>query len=221
MGVCTALEGFELSIENLRELDPVLFKFALIGGLNGSKLAMAAATAAAGTHIVRGSSVAVQVGKFIHLRILGKAIVPALKITQAALGIGMAISGVGIVYDLIVGGKALYDLAKGKKCSESESLSCAIDKAEEHKRLINSYLHLLKYDASALLQKAIHSTNNTTQQITEQAHTIKELQQADDRNKAEIEQLKRADDENKEVIEQLRNDNRDIWDAIKQLQNNC
>ena len=46
-----------------------------------------------------------------HLKFLGKAIIPTLKITQAVLGIGMAISGIGIAFDLAVGGKALYNLA--------------------------------------------------------------------------------------------------------------
>ena len=47
----------------------------------------------------------------------------------------MAISGIGIAFDTVVGETALCELAKGKQCSESASLSCVIDKAEENKRL--------------------------------------------------------------------------------------
>ena len=197
IGVCTALEQFELGIEDLKKLDPVLFKFALIGWLNASKVGIAAHTAAASTHVVRSSSVAAHVGKFIHLRFLGKAIVPALKLTQAVLGIGIAISGIGIAFDVVVGGKALIDLVRGKKCSESESLSDAINKAEEHKKVIDSYIQLLEHDAKTLLQKAMDSTKSTKQQITQ-------LQQADDKNREEIERLRNDADQNKLELERLK-----------------
>ena len=121
--VCKTLEELELSIENLKEVDPIIFKFALIGWLNTPKVAVLAGVTAAGTHV----ATTVHAGHFVHLRFLGKSLIPAFKITEAVLGIGMAISGIGIALDLIVGGKALYDLVKGTECSESRSISEAIN----------------------------------------------------------------------------------------------
>lgn len=62
----------------------------------------------------------------VHLRFLGKALIPAFKITEVVFGIGMALSGIGIALDLIVGGKAFYDFVKGTKCSESRAISEAM-----------------------------------------------------------------------------------------------
>ena len=189
--VCKRLEELELSIENLKVLDPIIFKFALIGWLNTPKVAALAGVTAgvtvAGTHIATTA----HAGHFVHLRFLGKALIPAFKITEAVLGIGMAISGIGIALDLIVGGKALYDLVQGTECSESRGISEAINQAEEHAKLINSFLHLLENDAKELLTKAIDSTKSTKQQLKDKNDTIKRLRKSDDQQKAEIERLKR------------------------------
>lgn len=115
----------------------------------------------------------------------------------------MAITGIGIAFDVVVGGKALYKLAKGKRCSESERLSQAIVKAKEHKELINSYLYLLEHDAKELLQQAIDSTKSTRQHITEQGQIIRELKQADVKKQEEIERLRQADDVKQKKLEEL------------------
>lgn len=102
--VCKVLEKFELNAENLKQLDLIIFKFALVGQLCGSKLAVAAGAGAIGTNVVRSTNVLAHIGKLTQLKILGKVVVPTLKITQAVLGIGMALSGIGILFDFAVGG---------------------------------------------------------------------------------------------------------------------
>ena len=67
----------------------------------------------------------------------------------------MAISGIGIAFNLAVGGKALYNLAKRKECSESKNLSLPSVKLKNMQKIINSYLQLLEHDAADLLQMAI------------------------------------------------------------------
>ena len=217
------LEQFELNVDSLKELDPVIFKFAMIGWLSAPKVAIAAGATAAGAHVVRSSSVAAHIDNFVHIRFLGKAIVPALKLTQAILGIGMAITGVGIAFDLVVGGKALYDLTKGNRCSESDNLSCAIEKAEEHAKVIKSYLQLLEHDAADLLQKAIDSTRTIGQQIADQANAIEQLKRTNDEKAAMIEELRRADDEKTAAIEQMSRENdpkfKNLYNIIEKLQN--
>ena len=199
--VCKTLEELELSIENLKELDPIIFKFALIGWLNTpAKVAAVAGATAAGTHV----ATAAHAGHFVHLKFLGKALIPAFKITEAVLGIGMALSGIGIALDLIVGGKALYDLVKGTECSESKGISEAINKAEEHAKLINSFVHLLETDAKDLITKAIDSTKSAKQQLKDKTDTIKRLRKTDDQNRAEIEQLRRVDEERRKTDDQNR-----------------
>ena len=188
--VCQTLEELQLSIENLKEVDPIIFKFALIGGLNTPKVAVLAGATSAGTHV----ATTVHAGHFVHLRFLGKALIPAFKITEAVLGIGMAISGIGIALDLIVGGKAMYDLVKGTECSESRSISEAINRAEEHAKHIKSFLHLLETDGKDLLTKAIDSTKSTKQQLQDKTDTIKQLRTIDDQQRAEIERF-RAENE--------------------------
>ena len=215
IGVSMALEQFELNVESLKELDPVIFKFAMIGWLNAPKVAIAAGATAAGTHVVRSSSVAAHISNFVHIRFLGKAIFPALKLTQAILGIGMAITGVGIAFDLVVGGKALYDLVKGNRCSESNNLSCAIKKAEEHAKVIKSYIQLLEHDAADLLQKAIDSTRTIGQQIADQANAIDQLKRTNDEKAALIEELRRADDEKTAEIEQMRRENDSNFKSLR------
>ena len=199
--VCKTLEEHELSIENLKELDPIIFKFALIGLVNTpAKVAAVAGATAAGTHV----ATAAHASHFVHLKFLGKALIPAFKITEAVLGIGMALSGIGIALDLIVGGKALYDLVKGTECSESKGISEAINKAEEHAKLIKSFMHLLETDAKDLVTKAIDSTKSTKQQLKDKTDTIKRLRKTDDQNRAEIERLRRVDEERRAEIERLR-----------------
>ena len=210
-----ALEQFESNFESLKELDPVIFKFAMIGWLDAPKVAIAAGATAAVTYVVQSSSVAAHVCNFVHIRFLGKAIFPALKLTQAILGIEMAITGVGISFDLVVGRKALYDLAKGNQCSESDNLSCAIEKAEEHAKVIKSYLQLLKHDAADLLQKAIESTRTIGQQITYQASTIEQLKRTNDEKAAMIKKLKRANDKKTAAIEQMRRENDSNFKSLR------
>ena len=219
--VCKTLEELELSIENLKELDPIIFKLALIGWLNTPKVAVLAGATAAGTHV----ATTVHAGHFVHLRFLGKALIPAFKITEAVLGIGMAISGIGIALDVIVGGKAMYDLVKGTKCSESRSISVAINRAKEHAKHIKSFLHLLETDAEDLLTKAIDSTKSRKQQLQDKTDTIKRLRRADDQKREEIERLRKADDEKAAEIKQLREaDDQNkaqikmLWDAFNQMQ---
>ena len=216
-GVCKLLEKFELNAENLKKLNPIIFKFVLIGQLSGSKLAIAAGAGAVGTHVVRSSNVLAQVGKLAQLKILGKVIVPTLKITQVLLGVGMALSGLGILFDIAVGGKALYDFAKGTECSESKKLSCAISEVQKHAKVINSYLQLLEYDAAELLRKAIQSTRSIRQQITDQTETIQQLKRDDDQKREEIEQLRKADDEKTAEIERLRKADEEKAAEIEQL----
>ena len=152
----------------------------MIGWLNTpAKVAVVAGATAAGTHV----ATAAHAGHFVHLKFLGKALIPAFKITEAVLGIGMALSGIGIALDLIVGGKALYDFVKGTECSESKGISEAINKAEEHAKLIKSFMDLLETDAKDLVTKAIDSTKSTKQQLKDKTDTI-------NLNKAEIEQLR-------------------------------
>ena len=198
--VCETLEELELSIENLKELDPVIFKFALIGWLSTPKVAAAVGTSAAGAHV----TTAAHASHFVHLRFLGKAIIPAFKVTEAVLGVGMAISGIGIVLDVIVGGKALYDVVKGTECSESKSISEAISKAEKHAETINKYLQLLEHNAAELLTKVIESTKSTKQQLKDKTDTIKQLRETEDQNRAEIERLRMGDDEKTAKIERLK-----------------
>ena len=199
--VCKTLEEHELSIENLKELDPIIFKFALIGLVNTpAKVAAVAGATAAGTHV----ATAAHAGHFVHLKFLGKALIPAFKITEAVLGIGMALSGIGIALDLIVGGKALYDVVKGTECSESKGISEAINKAEEHAKLIKSFIHLLETDAKDLVTKAIDSTKSTKQQLKDKTDTIKRLRKTDDQNRAEIERLRRVDEERRAENERLK-----------------
>ena len=222
-GVCEALEEFELSIENLKEVEPIIFKFAMIGWLNTPKLAAGTAVAT-GTHVVRSSNVAAHVGNCLELRFLGKTIVPALKLTQAVLGIGMAITGIGIAFDLVVGGKAIYDLVKEKECSESKNISLAIRKAEDHRDIIKTYRRLLKHDAADLLKKAIASTRSIRQDIRYQNETIEHLRRADSDKAAEIKRLRKADKEKTAEIKRLRKadeektaDIQNLWDEFKKL----
>ena len=76
-----------------------------------------AAITAAGLHVVRISNLAANICNYIHMQFLGKVIIATLKLIGAVLRIGMPIiTCIGIAYDIYT----MYDLAKGKQCSESK-----------------------------------------------------------------------------------------------------
>ena len=100
-------------------------------------------TAQVGLRVVRLFNLLAKVSNALHLEIVGEAIIPAIK---TVFKFGTAITGIGIGIDLAVGGKALYNIGKGKQCAESKKLALVIDKAECHAKFIKSYLRLLEHN---------------------------------------------------------------------------
>ena len=113
--------------------------------------------------LVRFSNLLVKVSDTFHLKFVGRAMIPTLKITEAILRFGAAITGIGICIDLYVGGKVLYDLVKGKQCAEFKTIDLAINKAENHAKLVNSYLQFLQHHPEGLFPKVIEPTIATRQ----------------------------------------------------------
>ena len=202
------LEEYEISFEDLKKLDPVISKFALMACLVAPKLATITSATSAGTHgVITAAHASHCLG---HLKLLGKAIIPGVTISKAFLTFGVTLTGIGIVLDLVVCGTAFYKLVKGSKCSESEKISEGIMKAEELKSNINTLLYVINHSGKDLLEKAIEASSTIKQQLKDQKDTIKQL-------KTENEALQRQQDQQHTdiiTIEKLKREN----EALKRLQ---
>ena len=177
MEVCKILR---LSAESPQDPNLLNIESSELTGKKGT----AGKTAAVSLRLVRFSNLLAKVIDTFHVEFVGRAMIPILEIAKAALIFGTAITGIGIGIDLLVGGKALYDLVKGNQCAESIKLDLAINKAENHAKLISSYLQSLKHHPEDLLHKAIELPTT----IRKLAYQNEELQNAN-KIQPETEQL--------------------------------
>ena len=179
MAVCEILR---LSAESPQDPNQLNIESSELTGKNLKGIA--GKTAAVSLRLVRLSNLLAKVIDTFHLEFVGRVMIPILEIAKAIFIIGTAITGIGIGIDLLVGGKALYDLVKGNQCAESIKLDLAINEAENHAKLISSYLQSLKHHPEDLLHKAIELPTT----IRKLAYQNEELQNAN-KIQPETEQL--------------------------------
>ena len=144
-----------LNIENLKDLNPCILKYSVIGHLN--KLNKTAVAGKAITTGIRLSNLAVKTTDSIYLEYLGRSIIPITKefliLGKTFAALGTAVTCIGIAIDIGVCRDAFLKSLGFEKCSESKRLLFTIQEVKNNAKVIESYLKFLKEDHKDFLQK--------------------------------------------------------------------